>query len=202
MFNKVSLTIGGLCMALLLSGCGRTSPSRLYVLSHVDGSDTLSNSGIAIAIDPVRIPEHLERSVVISQKTKEQLHYSEGDRWGGPLEDNITAVIRDNLSTYLNSTKVYESRYGSPYSPVVASISITEFSGTLGSSATLQARWVVSEKDYNEASYGEYEMELESDSVSDYVSTLSALLAKLSKDIAEDVKDFYAGREDRLKDSE
>jgi uncharacterized lipoprotein YmbA len=135
----------------------------------------------------VELPKYLDRPSIITQVGNNELTFSEFHRWAGPLDDNIRQVLIENLSRKLHAAHIVPDSRGLPDAPDLhVKVSITDFSGTLGKAAHLQAVWTLSAADQSAAA-GSFEKEipLSSDRYTDYVSAQSILLGNLAEKIAE-----------------
>ncbi len=188
MYHRLLTFFGSALILGGLIGCSSTRPSHLYILASPQALKAGPKTDIAVSMDSVRIPKHLDRSLVVTQKTEQELAYSEFHRWAGPLEQNITAVIKENLGTLLGTNQITENRYKKNSSPVQLAITIQHLTGTLGGSATLKAKWTITIDDSEHTGHGIYSGALSDDSPATYVAVQSDLLVKLSEDIAKQLK--------------
>lgn len=98
-------------VATVLAGCASSKPARFYIL-HTPGdlvSDRTESGDLSaqtVAVGPVIVPKHLQRSVILTQSSESELAYSEFQRWAGPLENNIQQVVSENLSILLGTERV------------------------------------------------------------------------------------------------
>ena len=171
------------CAALALIGCGRSTPSQLYVLysPELKAGTAVDKS---IALDPVRIPKHLDRLVVMTQHSNTEMAFSETQRWAGPLANNITSVLKENLSKLLANPNVYEARFGRKAADITVSISLQQFSGELGEEAYLKAHWTLTQGDTEKSGISEKRTELDDRGESVYVEAQSKLLVMVAEDVA------------------
>jgi hypothetical protein len=95
-------------------GCGRSRPSRFYVLiptveakastSQAEGD---SIDSISIGIGPVKFSDYLQRPQILSQTKANELEYAEYDRWAEPLDHNFARVVAENLSNLVPAAHVF-----------------------------------------------------------------------------------------------
>ncbi len=101
------LPIVSLILALLLAGCARTPQIAYYQLSADVGGQTLLDAASiddrVIGIGPIRLQERLDRQQIIIRRDAHKLQLSASHRWIEPPSENISQVIRDNLSTLLKT---------------------------------------------------------------------------------------------------
>ena len=96
------------CLALLLlPGCGKSKPSRFYVLSPLPPGDVSSNLDLSIGIGPLKFPDYLLRPQIVTQKKANQLDYAEYDRWAESLDENFARILAGNLTQLIPTDKVH-----------------------------------------------------------------------------------------------
>ena len=134
-----------------LAGCfGSSQSSRFYTLAPAPASSYPAAAGLerTVAVGPVMIPEYLNRKQIVTRSGGNEIFLSEFDRWGGPLDDEITRVLVADLSERLNSLHlaVFPWRSG-PFSESRIAyripVSIVRFDGTPGGKVVLNATWGV-----------------------------------------------------------
>lgn len=98
-----------LALVLMMTGCARTAPVAYYRLSsNVDGKTIINGAamdGKVIGIGPIRLPERLDRPQIITGMDTNRLHVSDSHRWIEPLSENISRVLRENLSILLQTER-------------------------------------------------------------------------------------------------
>ncbi len=99
---------------VLQHGCGRSRPSRFYVLIPTVEADAGSVRGegeniesISIGIGPVKFSDYLQRPQILSQTKANELEYAEYDRWAEPLDRNFARVVAENLSNLVPTAQVF-----------------------------------------------------------------------------------------------
>jgi hypothetical protein len=145
-----SLTASVLAFALLLvAGCGKTEPSRFYVLSYGHGQDggaasTTAREGVGIGVGPVELPQYLDRPHVVTRSSDNKLELAEFDQWGGNLEDNFSHVLAENLSFELSTDRVsvYPWRASAPIEYQVT-VQVTAFEVDGEGDCQLDVRWSI-----------------------------------------------------------
>src|SRR5262249_13847831 len=105
----VALGPGVIVLLLLtLGGCSNTSPTRFYVLSAMtDQAAAVPGKGTAIGIGPITLPQYLNRPQIVTRVSGNQLAVAEFDQWGGDLNDNVTRALATNLSSLLETDRVF-----------------------------------------------------------------------------------------------
>ena len=183
-----------LLAAILLTGCVRSQEARLYIL---DTPESLKGSASApkpekapaINIASVQIPDHLSRPVVITQVAENELAFSDFHRWAGPLQGNVRQVLIENLSIILRSDLIFaDPRKQAIPADYHVEVGISQLTGILGETATLEARWVILASDGREIQILESfqkTMDIDGESRRDYVNAQSTLFADLAQAIAD-----------------
>ena len=151
---KGSLFIRCAMLAMIVSsivtgGCVASKPSKFYMLQALSttGLDTKparTEQGLAIGVGPVAFPDYLDRPQIVTRTGQNELQRAEFDRWAGPLDDNFTQVLADNLSTLLATDRValFPWPKSTPIDYQVA-VEVTQFDGAPGGMALLTARWTL-----------------------------------------------------------
>ncbi len=147
-YPRVSRRLILLTIALLMSGCARTSPVTYYQLSAIDaGRPAAAASAIGdlvIGIGPVRLPELLDRPQIVIRTGSNRLQLAEGRRWAESLSENITRVLRENLAARLATERIVYypwSRAAAVDYQIV--IEILRFEGEGYNEAHLEAIWSI-----------------------------------------------------------
>jgi uncharacterized lipoprotein YmbA len=92
---------------LFLPGCGKSKPSRFYVLSPLPPGNVAPPQELAIGIGPLKFPDYLLRPQIATQEKANQLKYAEYDRWAESLDDNFARILAGNLSQLIPTDKVH-----------------------------------------------------------------------------------------------
>lgn len=185
----------GICL-FAMGGCTGSKPARFYTLSPLSSPGDLArkvpaDQGIAVAIDPVAIPDYLDRPQILSRSGPRELKLAEFERWAGSLSEDISRVLAENLSVLLAPDNVTVLRSGRDAYPVPAEyrivVEVLRFDGTIEGSVNLAARWTFfREKGKNVLSVGESNVEepVEGPDYEALVGAMSRALAALSREIA------------------
>lgn len=187
-----------LCISLaILSGCASSKPTRFYTLSSLVKSETATKTtpteqDISIGIRPVRLPEYLDRPQIITLTSTNKLKLAEFNKWAEPLNENISRVLMENLSTLLSTDYVFMFPWNRARSVEYrVEVDVIRFEGTLGDRITLKAKWTVfgdygkKESMTRTTSYTE---RIEGQDYGAMVAAMSRTLEGLSRDIAHAIK--------------
>jgi uncharacterized lipoprotein YmbA len=195
---RLVLLVLGACL-LVSGGCARTGSSRFYTLSPLPVSEAKSgpqaaDKGIAIGVGPIKLPEHLDRSQIVTRTSSNELELAEFDRWAGSLADDFSRVLAENLSILLSTDRVslYPWRKSIPVQYQIV-IDVTRFDGELGKSASLITRWTVFSARTKKVLFMQKSRINEASGAPTYkamVVAQSRALAQLSREIADAIKEI------------
>jgi uncharacterized lipoprotein YmbA len=185
---------------LVLGGCAGTSPSAdFYVLSALSQSSTGSQSerdekNIAIGIGPVKLPEYLDRSQIITRTSPNELRVASFDRWAEPLKSSFPRILMENLATLLNTDQValFPWRRSEAVGYQVM-VDVVQFDAERDGDAVLIARWTLLEGSGEKVLKRKKSIFRKSLASNDYQSIVSAqsqTIIELSREIAEAIKAF------------
>jgi len=198
LFGQRSAIILGVLL-VMLAGCASSPSSKFYQLSSLQGQEQAMRDGapersLIIAIGPVRIPDYLDRSQIVTRSGKNELKLAEFNRWAGSLDEDVTRVLMEDISSLLPADRFFVVRW-LPYLESELPVSyrvpvrIESFEGTPGDSVLLRAHWVVTTKGKDVQLKKESTI-IEKVSGNDYdalVAAMSNALEKLSREIADGI---------------
>lgn len=190
-----ALTFGG-CLG---GGPSKTPATRYYVLNSLYSAENKARSrpvmvlkDAAIGIGPIKLSQVLDRPQIILRTSHNEIRVADLDRWAAPLNENISNVLVDNLSALLSTGQIlkfpWKTTIPIDYQVVM---DITRFDGTPGGNANLRARWgLLGENGKTVLSKGQSVLTepIGGDTITEMVSAQSRLVAKLSHEIAEEIK--------------
>jgi uncharacterized lipoprotein YmbA len=193
--NKYKLTCAVLLAAMLvlsscLGGGSRTPATRFYVLNSLYSAENKARptpvavlEDAAIGVGPIKLSQVLDRPQIILRTSHNEIRVADLDRWAAPLNGNISNVLVDNLSALLSNGQVLKFPW--------KVMDITRFDGMPGGNVDLRARWgILGENGKKVLSKGESVLTepIGGDTIAEMVSAQSRLVAKLSHEIAEEIK--------------
>jgi uncharacterized protein len=127
-------------------GCSSSPPLRYYTLNEIASTAppvTMSNQ-VPVRVDPVVIPQELDRLEIVTRIGPNRLRISELDHWAAPLDDQIRRVLSDDLSTRLPPHGLADPNEPAGGGPRrLLSVSITDFLADSACSVTLRADWML-----------------------------------------------------------
>jgi uncharacterized lipoprotein YmbA len=132
----------------ILAGCGEGVPSRYYVLNSMAPSGAaMPAEGRTLSVNPVSLPEYLNRSDVVRRETDNRLDLAASDRWGEPLDINLTRVITEDLAHLLKDDGFVVVPSGLSAAEMTLEIQILRFERDAEGNAVLVALWQLRDAD-------------------------------------------------------
>jgi uncharacterized lipoprotein YmbA len=193
-----------ICIGLLASfawGCsGTPNRSNYYLLSAVQNDDAgdimgPNEDGVILGIGPVTLPEYVNRFQVITRTSRNEITFSEFERWAEPLKINFIRTFSENLA-YLIKTDdifIYPWLQGTAVEYIVTA-DVIQFDARLGDSAVLDVRWSLLRGNDREMLVNEKKRFATAVPSSDYaalVAALSASLNEFSREVATAIAQNY-----------
>ena len=182
-------------------GSGTQARSKNYVLNSLYSEETQPQpvadlSDIGILVGPIRMAMYLDRTDIVIRNSQNEVEIADFASWAGPLPENFSRVLAENLSLWLN-TKIVAIFPGAklPIYSYNVNMNVTRFDGRPGENAQLRARWVIVDKNRKTILFNEHTVlnqPTENDSIEALVASQSRLVADLSREIAEAIKDLEA----------
>ena len=135
-----------LLVCCLPLGCSSSPPLRYYTLNEIAATAppvTISNQ-IPVRVEPIVIPQELDRLEIVTRIGPNRLRISESDHWAAPLEDQVRRVLSDDLSTRLPPRELADPNEPAGGGPRrLLSVSITDFLADSSCSVALRADWML-----------------------------------------------------------
>ena len=196
MRNPLALLTSILVATLWLAGCARSPSARFYTLSPIvldqpQRSIGERSNSVSVGIEPVQIPDYLDRPQIVSLNGHNELKLDEYQRWGGSLGDNVTAVLAENLALLTGSERVLVPPlpHGEKTDYAVG-LRILRLDLVPGDQVLLKAQWTVftgarrAELTTHLATFSE---RLRDGRYETMVAAVSQTLAQLSREIAREI---------------
>ena len=188
-------TYPSLLLIAMLMGCSSSPPTRLYLIEPIIVPENLTTeTELTIAVGPIMLAQHLDRREVLSHDEPYRLMVAEFDRWAEPLEDNITSVLTENLSTLLSTDRVIDRRLDSRSVDYTVRVHVIALAAESNGAVSLKAAWTIDDQTKNPGvlhknSYTERRGDGE---VVATVAAISRAIAQLSRDIADEINELSA----------
>ena len=133
-------------MLLVVGACspfgpGTRQPTKSYVLNSLFSHDTqpqpVANlNGVGILVGPIRMAMYLDRSDIVIRNSRNEIEIADFAAWAGPLQENFSRVLAENLSLWLNTKKVAMFPGARlKFFDYNVSMNVTRFDGRLGGQA-------------------------------------------------------------------
>ena len=193
------------CSAIL--GKGTQQPTQNYVLNSLYSEEIETRAvadldAIGILVGPIRLALYLDRSDIVIRDSQNQIRLAEFSQWAGPLQENFSRVLAENLSVLLATDRVgiFPGTRALLFDYNVT-VNITRFDGIPGKLADLRARWVILDKSRKKMlveNHSALSQPTENDSLEALIAAESRTLSDLSREIAEAIK-VLAERENKGK---
>lgn len=175
-----------------LTGCAVSQPARLYVVPATVEFEAMPEipehlRGARVALARIRIPTFLDRAPIVTRVSGGEITYSEFDRWGGPLANNLEDVLCANLGTLLPDSFVALER-AMPGADIdyLVGVQILELAGDGDGQVGLTAQWATlrgQEDTLLTTRVSRLKTPLEGSDHVGYVAAVGRLLADLSREI-------------------
>jgi len=196
---RMSLALGLLFITLL--GCSHTPATRYYDLGPLPGRGTPPGSEpcVSIGIGPVKIPEYLDRSGIVTRVTSHELMVAEFNKWAEPLEESFPRALAENLSSLLCTKTVLIFPWkGSIPLDYRIYVDVIRMDGKLGESAVLDVSWTImgdaEKKGVLVMERSSYKEPAGGQDHEDFVAAQSRNVGTLSRDVAEAVRILSKGK--------
>jgi len=174
-------------------GAGTQRDTKFYVLSSMQSQATpvqplADLSDIGIGVGPIRMPMYLDRSDIVTRGSSNQVEIAEFAQWAGPLPENFSRVLAENLSVLLKTDKVgvfpFVRREKLDYNITVY---VTRFDGRPGDKSHLRARWSILDGKRKQSFYEKHTIVSHpavDDTTEALIAAKSNTIADLSREIA------------------
>ena len=194
----LQLAILFFAMGLIAVGCSPFGPgtqreTKFYVLSSLQSEEVptqpLGNlSNIAIGVGPVRLPMYLDRSDIVTRGSLNKVELADFSLWAGPLPENFSRVLAENLSVLLSTDKigVFPFARGEAIDYNVT-VYVTRFDGMPGDRAHLRARWAILDRRRKDSFFEKHTIVSHptvDDTTEALIAAKSNTIADLSREIA------------------
>jgi len=179
-------------LGILTTGC--SSKSNFYQLhpkqTHATNT-TQSTKSTIIGIAGVDIAGYLTKSALVTRINAGRLTIHETDLWADSLNQNIQAVLKENMTSLLPRYTFLNYPWEEPIEDKYRIyVTINHFDGSLNTrTVSLEGRWSLINKEENQVLYTEsfYYTEESNRTLEGIVNTQSILLEKLSHRMAKKI---------------
>jgi len=186
-----------------LMGKGTQHPTKNYVLHSLYGEETLPQpvanlTDIGILVGPVKMALYLDRSDIVIRDGQNQVKLADFAQWAGPLQENFSRTLAENLSVLLSTDRVgiFPGTQAQLFDYNVA-VDVNQFDGLPGGKTHLRARWVILDKSRKKVIFEKHSVLSQptaNDSIEAMIASQSRTVADLSREIAEAIKALAEGK--------
>lgn len=93
--------------SLLLTACGSSPPVQYYSLSpSVSAVDGEAGDPVDLGVGPIRMPQYLNRSQLVTRGPGQELRVDEFNRWAEPLSDAIHRIVSTDVDNAVDGLVV------------------------------------------------------------------------------------------------
>ncbi len=119
-----------------------------YLLESMPSTTAIhSSKTLNIDIEISKFPDYLDKQQIATSNQKNNISFSETNRWAEPLQDNLIFSIRENLALMLPNANIAVSPWEkSADDAFKLTLLVNRFSGKLGANSTIDIRWSVKNK--------------------------------------------------------
>jgi uncharacterized protein len=190
---------------ILLAGCSvssvlepRKDPSQFYVLTPMDASAhampiTYSAAGgaraLAIGLGPVKFPDYLARTEMVTRSSPNQVDISDINVWAGPLDKNFVTVLGQNLTIVTGAHVTTFPWYRPANLDYQLTVDITRFDTDSHGMAQIIGRWDIRDPDSGDIlNSGEINLSDPAQQRETAAATLSRALGDLSTQLGDAIR--------------
>ncbi|MBQ9453132.1 MAG: membrane integrity-associated transporter subunit PqiC [Desulfovibrio sp.] len=150
-----SLLLCVLCVCILLVACGRSLPTRYYLLEsphtpmHVDNLPPVN-----LRLAQVSVPQYLDRNGIVSRKKgSTELIVSQFHAWAEPVATGVRRLLQEGLSAPLLAVGINVPAPGDDApAEYTLFVDVQRLDGDFHADAVLEIRWTL--KNSNDAILG------------------------------------------------
>ena len=184
-------------IGIWLSGCTLAPKTHFYTLHGLAAEPSAGQAVIVInpehtyGIGPLFLPEALMQPGVVTHRQGQSVNLSLYNIWAGNLREAVTRVVASNMSQLTGVDAIWPFPWDNRNRPTrQIRIVFEQFSGELGGTVTLKAKWALTENN-GEKTLLQERVVLSAAAVGDgygpYVAALNDLINQLSVDITQHV---------------
>ena len=107
----ILLAFSSLIAGCALMGGGTQQPTKNYVLNSLFSEETQTQAvadlhDVGILVGPIRMALYLDRTDIVIRDSQNQIRLADFSQWAGPLSENFSRVLAENLSILLATDRV------------------------------------------------------------------------------------------------
>ena len=106
----------GVFVVVMFSACSSSSPVSYFSLNPIDADFKQDpDDAVMLGLGPIRMPEYLNRSQIVSRGANAEIRVDEFNRWSEPLNEAMLRIVASNVDNLLQGVVVVVF----PYEPFV-----------------------------------------------------------------------------------
>jgi uncharacterized lipoprotein YmbA len=181
--------LAALCIALV-SGCATPAAEHFYTVSTARSTSLAGTEPPRIALAPIAIPAILDRPQLVVRTSGHELQVLENHRWAEPLALDLTRALVDELNRAPTGIQVVEATAAQARAtPLVLEVTISELAVGPGQSVSLQATWVLRDRQRTCIRIGRIAVEIPTqDGYSAIPTAYASAMARLAGPIAQTIE--------------
>jgi uncharacterized lipoprotein YmbA len=188
----------------MIGGCGTTPPTQFYTLTALSSASEAPESvdinqlGPSVAVSRVKLPQYLDRPHIVTRTSRNTLELAEFNHWLGSLEENVTAVLAENLSLLIPTNRVttLPKRVATAIDYKVL-VDVIHFERNADGLVTLNVRWHILEGNGTSVTDSDSSRFVETvgaESYEEIVAAMNRALDELSREIASEIADLWKNK--------
>jgi len=195
--TRLTIILGVVCLISVSCALRSSTKTKFYMLNPlIRPAVWIQNDNAkkckTIGLGPIDLPAYLDRPQIVTRINTNELKLAEVHNWAGPLKDNISRVIAENISRLIcaEDVVIYPWRE-SLHINYQIDIKIVQMDGKLGDKAILVIRWAIidgSDKSVLLTKRSKYTESVTGPKYSALVAAQSRLIATFSQDVAGAIK--------------
>ncbi len=201
-------------LVITLGGCASSPPAKFYQLSgtpvsassgpdssmrtmsgqETEGRGVSGQGSEVVSIGPLRIPDYLDRSQIVTRSGKNEVRLAEFDRWAGSIEDDIVRALVEDVSALLPPGRFFVIRWSPLLDSQLSSsyrveMIVSRFEGALDGAVTLKVHWGILGKDRGVLLRKESIVveQVKGSGYDAYVNAMSKSIERLSQEITDGI---------------
>jgi len=193
MFQNKEL-YAALVMTALLGGCSSSPKPSFYTLSSEAVPMADAKATYSVAVGPLSLPGMLDRPQMVVRVDANRVEIDEFHRWAGPLQQDLTRVIADDVGQALGLPMVLtSSQAGAGDADYRVAVDVQRFDTAPGSGVTIEAAWTIRRKGGSfKSGHTVAEEPVATKDFDALVAAHSRALVRISRDIAQGVQTLAA----------
>lgn len=193
------ILILSLALLVLLAACGRSAPTRYYLLESAHEpvkADSLPSKNLRVA--QVTVPEYLDRNGLVCRVAgSTELVVSQFHVWAEPVANGVRRVVQEVLTPPLLTAGVNVLASGDDArGDFVLLIDVQRMDGNFNANAVLEARWTLKNKHDDTIARGIYaDREAVSGNTYDSLAVAeSAMVRRMAENLAQRLPELMRGK--------